>query len=159
MSFDLAFVPRDQDRLDIREVLVQRGARPTPVSVTICDTPPLISAACRTPSPVLHAAAALLPLLTATVLAGYKPRGHDPIRVAQAAEGAARGSGAVSARYNRRCGRWVGRSRPTHLPNGSGIYPMVNSWVCGFRWPSFWAPATALSCRSQMIRPRVMSDS
>jgi hypothetical protein len=75
MSFDLAFAPRDQDRLDIREVLLQRGARPTPVSVAICDTPPLISAACKTPSPVLHAAAALLLLLTATVLAVYKPRG------------------------------------------------------------------------------------
>ncbi len=38
-------------------------------------------------------------------------------------------------------------------------YPMVNSWVCGFRWPSFMAPATVLSLRFQVVNPRVMSDS
>jgi len=36
---------------------------------------------------------------------------------------------------------------------------MVNSVVCGLRWSSFLAPATALSLRFQMMRPRVMSDS
>ena len=33
------------------------------------------------------------------------------------------------------------------------------SCVCGFRWSSRFAPATALSLRFQTIRPRLMSDS
>jgi hypothetical protein len=33
------------------------------------------------------------------------------------------------------------------------------SCVCGFRWPSFLAPATALSLSFQTMRPRFMSDS
>jgi hypothetical protein len=45
--------------------------------------------------------------------------------------------------------------RPTAVPlNGN-----VVSWVCGLRWPSFLAPATARSLRFQIRRPRVMSDS
>ncbi len=77
MSFDLAFVPREQDRLDITlditEVLVQRGAPNAGVGRDLRHAA-AISAACKTPSPVPHTAAALLLLLTATVLAVYKPR-------------------------------------------------------------------------------------
>jgi hypothetical protein len=68
-------------------------------------------------------------------------------------------------------GRVVGRP-----PNGGRprcLYPLLPgpqppprrrsgkevSWVCGFRWPSFLAPATALSLRFQIVSPRVMSDS
>ena len=57
-----------------------------------------------------------------------------------------------------RPGGWA-PSAPTHPASSRFRYPMVNSWVWGFRWPSFCAPATAVSWRSQMRRPRVMSDS
>jgi len=49
-------------------------------------------------------------------------------------------------------------AHPEGLASGSG-YRIVKSWVCGLRWPNFFAPATALSPRFQMIRPRRMSDS
>jgi hypothetical protein len=35
---------------------------------------------------------------------------------------------------------------------------IVNSCVCGFRWPRLRAPATALSLRSQMNIPRALGD-
>ena len=46
-------------------------------------------------------------------------------------------------------------SRPDAVP----LKGIVNSCVCGLRWSSFLAPATAGSLRSQMMSPRVMSDS
>ena len=47
MSFDLAFVPREQDRLDITEVLVQRGAPNAGVGRDLRHAA-AISAACKT---------------------------------------------------------------------------------------------------------------
>ena len=49
--------------------------------------------------------------------------------------------------------------RPPKAARPSSDQPIVNSCVCGFRWSSFLAPATAESLRFQIITPRVMSDS
>ena len=62
----------------------------------------------------------------------------------------------VSHPRNGEGGRLLARPRAAIL---AARYPMVNSWVCGFRWPSFMAPTTVLSLRSQVVNPRVMSDS
>jgi len=45
------------------------------------------------------------------------------------------------------------------VPNAVPLRGNVSSCVCGFRCGSFFAPATCLSVRSQMMSPRVMSDS
>src|SRR6266511_3791056 len=51
------------------------------------------------------------------------------------------------------CGSWMPSSAVTTSQ------PSVNSCVCGLRWPSLSAPPTAGSLRSQISKPRVMSDS
>jgi hypothetical protein len=57
-------------------------------------------------------------------------------------------------------GRLAAAALSVCLMSASGYFcSIVNSCVCGFRWPSFLAPATALSLRFQTMRPRVMSDS
>ena len=73
----------------------------------------------RDPSPVLHAAAAMLLLLTATVLAVYKPRGMTRYgrRKQREVRRKVPGPWALAITATRQVGGWVA---PTHLPSGLG---------------------------------------
>ena len=53
-----------------------------------------------------------------------------------------------------------GRARVTgRRAQCSWFFGSVNSWVCGFRWPSVTAPRTFGPLRRKTLRPSVMWDS
>jgi hypothetical protein len=55
--------------------------------------------------------------------------------------------------------RETGQSSSSSSSSSSCLGSNDVSCVCGFRWPSFLTPRTRLSLSSQIVSPRVMSDS